>query len=508
MRSRIERREFLKRLFLAGGGAALGGCRLRLPAKTPPAPAQTLTLLHLNDLHGALYPKSGAGGAANVVGQIAQERAEAPGPVLLLDAGDAFQGTYVSNSNRGRAVIELMNLAGMDALALGNHEFDWGLDVLLARASEAHFPFLATNLETESGDRLAGIEPYTVIEAGGLQVGVLGLTYHDLRTIVRMSALNEVRSLPPREAVERYLPELQSRCDLIIVLSHLADSDNEALAQNVPGLPLIVAAHTHRALPGGKRIQDTLVVRTDGNGQQLGRVQLVFDEEKDLLDRETGVYLISIREGTASVEAEAIVTRWGDEADLLGSQVIGQAAAALPWRSQAGEQALGNLITDAMRTADLGDGQMGDIALYNDGGIRTSLDAGPITYAELYAVLPFDNVLVGLDLTGAQIQTMIEDSINEQGSQIQVSGMQFTWSPGKKKGERVSQIMIGGWVLEPESVYRVVTVDYLYTHPQYERSLGQGTDLIYGELHLDAVIEYVTAHSPVAPQIEGRIRRE
>ena len=187
-------------------------------------------------------------------------------------------------------------------------------------------------------------------------------------------------------------------------------------------------------------------------------------------------------------------------------QVIGEAAVALK-RSRNAEMALGNLITDAMHATDLGDGKAFDIAMHNDGGIRADLDAGSITYAEIYAVLPFDNILVGLDLSGAQVREMIENGIENQGSGIQVSGMQFTYSMNKARGRQVVDALVDGDKLDPERIYRVVTIDYLYTHPRYRLSLGQGTNVAYGGLCLDAVIDYIRAHSPVQPKVEKRIQK-
>jgi 5'-nucleotidase len=190
----------------------------------------------------------------------------------------------------------------------------------------------------------------------------------------------------------------------------------------------------------------------------------------------------------------------------IGARVIGQAAVRLV-HLRGAESPLGDLIVDAMRGADLGDGVAFDIALHNDGGIRADVDAGPVTYAEMYAVLPFDNNLVGLDLTGAQVKEMIESGVNNQGSEIQVSGARFVCSLIKLAGRRVMEVTVGGAPLDLERTYRVATIDYLYTHPQYEDSLGQGTNVFYGGLCLDAVVDYIKAHSPVEPQTEGRIRK-
>ena len=511
MPQRLNRRAFLRRLLLASGSAVVSGCTHDLlPQLGEPI---ALTVLHLNDLHGALYAKpadgDGPGGAVNLVGLIERMRAQAPGPAILLDAGDTLQGTYISNSNQGTAVVELMNLAGVSAMVLGNHEFDWGLDVLRARIAQAQFPCLAANLLMDPSIKVEGISPYAVLDAGQIRIGILGLTYHDLATIVKASAIEGVRSLPPVETAKRYLPELQGRTDLVIVLSHLGEEGDRALAEAVPEIPLIVGGHSHNSFHDGVRVGDTLIVQAGAYGASLGHVELTFDRKrKEVVLDETTAQLIPVADaGGASEAAAQIVARWGKEAEQIGSTVVGEAGMALPRGVGGGETALGNLIVDAMHAADLGDGRSADIAIHNDGGIRASLDAGPITYAELYAVLPFDNTLVGLDLTGAQVRELLEDGMDNRGTGIQVSGLAFTYSMNKPRGRRVMDVTVDGQPLGPERPYRVVTIDYLHTHPSYRLSLGQGQHVTYGGLCLDAIIEYVRARSPVAPAVEGRIKR-
>jgi 5'-nucleotidase/UDP-sugar diphosphatase len=508
---RLNRRAFLGRLLLATGSAALSGCTHGLLSRFDGPIA--LTLLHLNDLHGALYARSadgdGRGGAANLVGLIERMRAEAPGPAILLDAGDALQGTYISNSNQGTAVVELMNLAGLNAMTLGNHEFDWGLDVLRARIAQAQFPCLAANLAVDPNVELGDISPYVVLDTGQIRLGVLGLTYHDLGTIVKASAIEGIRSLPPVETARRYLPEIRERADLVIVLSHLGAEGDRALAEAVPEIPLIVGGHSHSDLYAGLRVGDTLIVRAGAYGASLGQVEIMLDRRrKDRVLEETTAQLIPVTDSAnSSEEAAQIVAEWAERAKETGSRVIGKATTALPRGLVGGETALGNLIVDAMRAADLGDARPADIAVHNDGGIRASLDAGPITYAELYAVLPFDDTLVGLDLTGAQVRELLENGIDDHGTGIQVSGLALTYSMNKARGRRVMDVAVNGQPLDLERVYRVVTIDYLHTHPSYRLSLGLGQQVTYGGLCLDAVIEYVRAGSPVAPAVEGRMKR-
>lgn len=524
MPRQLSRRRFLKGLLLAGGGLIAARCApgpveptADIPiADTPvaghPVP---LTFLHTNDLHGALYADSKGepdrGGAAQLVGLIERERASAPGPLFYLDAGDGFQGTYISNYSRGEAVFEIWNAAGLDAMALGNHEFDWGLEVLRARLEQAHFALLAANLQTESGqpldEVLPGISPYAVLHAEGIRVGVLGLTYHDLATVVRASAIEGIRSLAGMDAVERYLPELQDQADLVVVLSHLGLDGDHALARAFPEISLIIGGHSHALLKQGIRIQGVTIAQAGAYGEYLGKVQFTYDPSQQEIDGE-GIQAATLPVTSAApthARVGEIVEKWAQEVQQAGSQVVGKTE--IPLRRGYGvETALGNLVTDGARAADLGDGQAGEIALYNDGGIRADLDAGPITYAELYSVLPFENSLIGLDLSGAQVKRMLEDGIGDRGSEIQVSGLRFRYDPKQGPGQRVTEVEVGQEPLDEQRTYRVVTVDYLYTHPQFENSLGQGANVIYDGLHLDAVIEYVRAHSPVAPQVEDRIR--
>ena len=299
---------------------------------------------------------------------------------------------------------------------------------------------------------LQGLQPYTVVDAGGIRVGVLGLTYHDLKTIVKASALEGLRSLPPAETVRRYLPELEARSDVVIVLSHLGVYADQALAEAVPQIPIIVGGHTHDALHNGRRVGDTLIVQAGNCGTYLGQVEIALAQGRGRPQPEATARLAKVTDaGTPRAEAEEVVARWRKETEQVGAEIVGEAAIPLK-RGRGVETALGNLISDAMRAADLGDGKVFDLAIHNDGGIRADLDAGPITYAELYAVLPFDNSLVGIDLTGAQVRELLENGIDGGGTRIQVSGLEFTYSMNKARGRRVVDVVVGGEKLDPERI--------------------------------------------------------
>ena len=509
----INRRQFLKRSLLAAGGLAVGGTGACRPSPTPgSSDVVGITILHTNDFHGALRPKQvdggESGGAANLVGLVERKRAAASGPILLLDAGDALQGTFISNSNYGEAVVEVMNAAQVDAMTLGNHEFDWGLDVLQERIAQARFPVLAANIQTVAGRPLPGVKPYVILGADGVRVGVIGLTYHDIKTIVAASAIAGIRSLPPVNAVRRVLPELTEQADVVLVLSHLGLAPDKELARAVPEIPLIVGGHSHVVLRGGERVGETVIVQAGAYGEHLGKLVLHYDRATaQIVSIDTEGETLAVQDaGMPDADVAGIVARWGAEVDKQGQETIGSTAIPLD-KGRGSEMALGNLIADAMRTADLGDGKKADIALHNDGGIRADLNAGRITFAEMYAVLPFDNILVGLDLTGEQAKEMLENGISSHGSEVQVSGLRLVYSMNKARGRRVIEVEVGGEPLDRTRTYRVVTINYLSEHPQYEDSFGRGTEVTFGPLCLDAVIDYVRRHSPVQPKVEGRIQR-
>jgi 5'-nucleotidase/UDP-sugar diphosphatase len=484
-----------------------------------PAPAtdstETIVILHTNDLHGAVEPEARSrggpgesGGLVNLVSLVGELRLEDPERTLLLDAGDTLQGTYVSNSNQGQVVVAAMNAAGYDAWALGNHEFDWGREVLRARVSQASFPALAANLlDTASGETWDVVEPYAIIPVGRANVAILGLAYPDTPTINRPENVAGLAFSAAEAAVRRYLPELESRADLIVVLSHLGYDGDRALASAVNGIDLIVGGHTHTFLDPPAVVNGTIIAQAGTKGQVLGRLELTVDLGTGTVkDYARDSVLIPVTDGVAVVnqEVQVLVDVALDAAKERMDQPIGEAARTLQTR-RSGEFALGNLVVDAMLASWMGEGHPADIAMHNNGGIRADLLKGPITFGQLYAVLPFDNQLVALDLTGEQVLRVLEHSVAERAGNMQVAGMAFRFSMSEPVGQRVLEATVGGQPLDPERVYRVVTIDYLASGGDGQVAFMEGTNVAYGDGEVWAVADYVRDHSPVDAKVEGRI---
>ncbi len=487
------------------------------PEEPPTAQAsggqETIVILHTNDFHGAIEPRLSSngkqeyGGLVNLVSLIDQIRAEDPERTLVLDAGDCFQGTYVSNSTEGQVVMEAMNLAGYDAWTLGNHEFDWGQEVLRARIEQAFFPALAANvLDAKTGKVWAPVQPYMVVDVGRVRVAILGLGYPYTPGIVKPQMVEGLQFKGAVETVRRYLPEMEEQADLIVILSHAGYDNDVALAKAVDGLDVIIGGHTHKFIEWPSRVNGAIVAQAGAKGQALGVLRLTVDLDSGVVaeyDRDQA--LLEVRGDVSPVnqEVKTLVDDALAEAAEMMNLPIGESATTLQTERE-GEFALGNLIVDAMLATDI-DGQPADIAWHNNGGIRAGLRKGGITYGQLYEVLPFDNQLMALDLTGGQVLEILEHSVADRAGGLQMAGITFQFSMSRPAGRRVIEAYVGGEKLDPQRTYRVITIDYLATGGDGFDTFLEGENVAYGDNEVWVVAEYIRTHSPVRPQVEGRI---
>ena len=400
-----------------------------------------------------------------------------------------------------------MNIAGYDAWTLGNHEFDWGQEILRARIAQASFPSLAANvLDASSGGPWDAVRAYEVVHVGRISVGILGLTYPDTPVINKPENVAGLDFQEAAETVRRYLPELQEQADLIVVLSHLGYDGDLALAQVVDGIDVIVGGHSHMYIERPRQVNGALIVQAGAKGQVVGRLELTVDiDTGQVVEFTNRQALVPVTDDLATVnqEVESLVDAALAEAAETMDQPIGESAVTLQTKGS-GEFALGNLIVDAMLEADL-DGQQADIAMHNNGGIRAPLPEGPISFGQLYAVLPFDNQLMAMDLTGAQILRILEHSVSNSPGKMQVAGMTFQFSMSRPAGNRVVEATVGGKPLDPEQSYRVVTLDYLASGGDGQETFLEGSNLAYGDTEVWVVAQYIQEHSPVHPKVEGRI---
>ena len=476
--------------------------------------ADRIQVLHTDDIHGHLESEVvggggasfNAGGLATMATLVARQRARAPGRTLLVDGGDAWQGTFISNSNKGEAVTKAMNLMHYDALALGNHDFDWGQDVLAQRSREVSFPFLATNVtERATGKLPSYLKPYVVKDLGITKVGILGVTNPFGNTIVKATSVAGL-AFGPAAQIQPFLSELQRLADIIIVVAHIGSADAAQLARDVPGIDVIVAAHDHAGLQTARVEGRTTIVDAGAYTQYFGRLEIIVDpatrKMKDAV--RAGELLAVAASNTVQPDPEiaAIVEAHRAEAAKYTSRIVGTIKSDLD--NPRDENGIGNMIGDAFVEYGQKQGWKTDVAFYNAAGVRAPLKAGPVTYGQLYSVLPFENTIVSVDLTGAQVKGVLEDASGIAG-RLQIGGGRWVYQFTNAAGQRVLEATIAGAPLDLTRVYHVATIDYLLLGGDGHTWFGKGTNIVYGDIEVDAVAAYMTAHSPLDPKVEGRI---
>ncbi len=473
-----------------------------------------LTVLHVNDYHGRVLPfvdnqidpQKPVGGAAYMAAMIKAERAQNPGGAILLAAGDMFQGSPVSNLFHGAPVIKVMNELRFDAMALGNHEFDWGMAALTRLRKQARFPFLSANIVDRHGHLLPGIRPYIILQRKHTKIAIIGLTTPETGYTTKPDNVRGLTFLSAGTVLPRLITTVrqQGAC-IVIALSHMGFDADKVLASSVAGIDVIVGGHSHTEVPEPyKAASGTIIVQAGAYGVYLGVLQLNIDASTGKVTGYTdrsGLKLVSAgSQDKADRQTALIVKTYSDLVKKPFAAMVGETTVDLV-AGRTSETNLGNLVADAMRE-DSG----AQIAFENSGGIRANIPSGKITMEQLYNVLPFDNVIVSMNLAGARVKEVLEQGGAGEFGLLQMSGINVTYDLSRPSGDRVTKAEINGKPLDPGKTYTVVTNDFLAAGGDKVTTLKQGENLKYGDTLRDAVRRYLKTHSPVAPKVEGRIQ--
>jgi 2',3'-cyclic-nucleotide 2'-phosphodiesterase (5'-nucleotidase family) len=481
-----------------------------LPAAAACKDGDRLTLLHFNDFHGQLEPytdadgKSGVGGIARLARAVEMIRGEDPGrPVLLLFAGDLLQGTVTSSLFLGIPDLAMFERMGVDAAAVGNHEFDYGQDIFRRLGQRARFPFLTANVQTQPEP--LPVKPYVILSRpGGPRVAVLGLTTPELTTATHPKNVNGVSVEEPVTVTQRLLPGLREQADMVVVLSHMGISDDRRLARDAPDIELIVGGHNHLVFEQPVMEGDVAIVQAGERGRWLGRMDLACKSGRMA---RSGYQLLSMDAGAAEqAEIAAEVKRVAAEAERELGREVGRLDQELDGRREVlrrGEAAFGNFVADLARQIT-----GADVALFNGGGFRATLPAGPLTLKHIYQAFPFRNELVVGSLTGAQIAEALAhsaglDPAENPGGFLQVSGLRYAIAGGKLESAELTARPIN-----PAERYKVVMPDFLAAGGDgYAMFKDMENKVMTGRLISDMVIEAFRDAQPAIPKVEGRIVR-
>lgn len=487
------------------------------PVMSARAEPVSVTLVHVNDWD-RMDGIKGRGGAARIATVVREERARAGAAghrAIVTFGGDMTSPSLLSAVDKGAHMIALANAIGFDFAVPGNHEFDFGPEILAQRLAESNATWLAGNVTWRGRPGFPGTRPSGMIEHGGYRIGFLGITTPET---ARISAPGtEVSFAPVITSAAALAAGLRDAgADVVVALTHNHVEQDRELLREVPAIDVVLGGHDHLVLAMHDGRQT--ILKAGSQGIHVGILRLEIDRKED----GRGGSRLVLKQGyelrlTKEVDPDLV-----DAVDALRRQldqgldtVLGQTSTELDSRRasvRSGEAAIGNLVADAMRMA-VGS----DVALTNGGGIRgdTVYPAGtPLTRRIVLTELPFGNKTVKLAVTGAQLRSALENGVagieDGRGAFPQVSGLTFSFDARRPKGERVVDVTVGGKPLDEAADYTLATNDFLAKGGDGYAVLEGAERLIPardGTLLATRVMEHVTAAGTVSPALEGRIIR-
>ena len=468
--------------------------------------AAPVTFLQINDVYTTM-PTDGLGGLARVATLKQQLAKEGRTPFLVI-AGDFLSPSVPSIVFKGEHMVAALNAMGLDLATLGNHEFDFGDDVLIQRMKEATFQWVVSNvIDTNTNQPIGGAMPYLVKTFGDLKVGFIGLCLNTSE--ITSDNLKHTRITDPLTAAGQYLPMLKAAgATVIVAVTHLTIADDRALVEKYPDIDLVIGGHEHypitaiegRALISKAGSDAKAVARIDMNRRPGGNTERFYEllpVTKALPDDPKTAAVIASYEGRLGTMLD----------ETVGNTRVPLDSVSLHIRTS--ETNLGDFVADAMR-ADA----HADIAMTNSGSIRGNrvFPAGPLTRRTLLEMQPFSNVICTLALSGRVVLEMLNHGMSAlpapDGRFPQVSGVTMTVNQSAPKDARVRDVRVNGQPLDPNRTYLVAIPDYaLRGGDGYTMFAGQPVRVAAeaGDLISRVLEQAVAAQREIAPATEGRI---
>ncbi|MGM9998364.1 MAG: bifunctional metallophosphatase/5'-nucleotidase [Candidatus Bruticola sp.] len=460
----------------------LGAAERRLSAGQP-VEKRTLTILHVNDVHGSVDPgidpkvdaKSVVGGLAWLASLIKQRRAQDPKTTLLLNGGDLAEGSMLSYMSRGVGYCKALHSLKFDAVALGNHDFAWGQQALADMMEALNSPIVAANIQhLSNGMPLKGTQPYRIIELDGVKVGILGLDTPDIKHFVAANKLEDLVFRKSAKTVKYYLPIMrEAGADLVVVLSHIGYDNDLKLADKVPGIDLIVGAHSHTVLPEGHIVGKTLIAQAGFAAKYLGEIKLNLEGRPGhwrLVEAKSSLLPVICDQLQPDAEVEKILQPYRQEAKKIGEQIVAEATEdVMFYHREAGK--LNQIHADSIleAAANRTDKQPGFDApgqdkpifgICNSRSLRGSLPKGRVTYRDVYSALPFtEENYVTMKVTGQMVIDEIEDDLRDKATELAVPcGLKYVYDKKRPEGSRLVKITLAnGQSLDPQASYVIVS---------------------------------------------------
>lgn len=410
------------------------------PPETPTDITKTsIVVLYTNDEHGWMEKTDSYSGASGMFDLWEKrEGYNSADSFLVLSGGDMWTGPAISTWFKGESMVEVMNEMEYDAAALGNHEFDYSVTNITERLQEMNFPLLAANIkEKTSGNIPAFVSPYLIKEVDGVKIGLIGLASQSTPTSAFPAYVENYNFTSYAEAIETYAPQAKAEgAEILFIIGHINRNEMQSLVSvaKSQGVSLIAGGHSHEQLT--TLIDGVILIESGSKLNNYVKVVLEYDNIDHGIEIKS--YKIERNQNQESnTEINSIIEFWKTKVDNELSEIIGYCSNEIPQYSVQ----MSNLVTDSWLYAY----PNADVSITNSGGIRQNIPEGNITLETIVGVLPFQNTLYELDLTGAELIDCIDNYI--VGGMTTVGGY----------------YLLDGTPINLTQVYSVLTTDYLYS---------------------------------------------
>ena len=473
-----------------------------------------VTLLQLNDVYQiSAVDKGTRGGLARVATLRKRVMEESPNTLFLL-GGDTIAPSVASNIFKGQQMIAVWNMIGLDLAVLGNHEFDFGPEVLQERIKESRFTWLASNVTAKkTGKPFADTPPFVIREIGGAKIGFFGLLTPE--TAQFSSVGPDVAFLDPCETARKIVPEMKAKgAQIVVAMTHLGMREDKKVAR-CAAIDVIVGGHEHEMLESlaGR----TPIFKWGADARDLGRIDLNIKLPSGELESIDWEAIPVTSEVAEEPQAAALIADYEKKVSADVDKPIGSTTVELDARSEtnrSGETNLGSYIADAYRKA-----VNADVALFNGGSIRAGrvFSPGALSKRDVMSILPYENPIVKIEVTGATLRAALEHGVSqsleekEPGRFPQVSGLRFTFDARRAVGSRITSVEIHGQPLDDKKIYTLATNTFLVLKGGDGYTMFGGAKFLIdpenGPVEPVVLMNAISLDKTIAPKVDGRIKR-
>jgi 5'-nucleotidase len=484
-----------------------------LSAQQKPDCTVRVTLLQVNDVYQFAPVELGKrGGLARVLTLKKEIEKQSPHTLFLL-SGDTISPSVESITYKGAQMIDAWNTAGLDYSTFGNHEFDFGPEVLRQRMKESKFKWIAANvIDKKTGKPFGDAPAYVVREFDGVKVGIFGLTLEE--TQVTSKPGPDVEFLNPCETARKMVSEIHARgVKTVVALTHLSMSEDKEVAR-CADVDVIIGGHEHTLLESSSG--GAPIFKMTADARELGQIDLNISKNTGAVESIDWKVIPVTDQTKDDPQFAALNRKYGALLKEL-SLVVGRTAVDLDARSAVNrtqETNIGDFITDAFRAAT-----NADIGLMNGGSIRADeiIRVGTLTKRDVLSMLPFKNKVVKVELSGATLRQVLEHGVArsaedaEPGRFPQVAGVKFSFDATKPPGSRIASLTVNGKPLDEKKTYTLAATDYVAIDGGDGYAMLKGTRVLIprerAQFDSEILQNAIIARKVIAPKVEGRIKR-